>query len=242
MRIRVCHLLFLLAFSFFFHPSCQDRLFDNPFDPRAGEIVFEVVSTILTPSYMPLGLAWDGSTLWNIDGYNNTLYSLNRLSGAQVRALTSPLPGTTGIAYDGQDLWVCSDSAVDVYKINLLNGEIQKRLSLQRGSFTSLTYGLDSLWIADFQSNKILRVKPETAEIISAFPNPGIRVDGLAFDGNYFWTSDSSTLTIYQLSIEGKVLRTFLSPGQSPRGLAFDGYYLWNADGSGKIYQLRFKS
>jgi len=63
-------------------------------------------------------------------------------------------------------------------------------------------------------------------------------VDGLAFDGNNFWISDSSTLTIFQLTIEGRVLRTFLSPGQSPRGLTYDGNYLWNVDGEQKIYQL----
>ncbi len=242
MKIKGWHLLFLIAFSLFPHNSCQDRLFDNPLDPKAGEIVFEVVSTIFTPSFIPLSLAWDGSTIWNVDGYNETLYSLNRLSGAQVRALTSPLPATTGIAYDGQDLWVCSELSVDVYKINILNGEIQKRLNLQRGSFTAIEYGLNSIWLADIQSNTIIRVDPETAEVISSFPNPGVRVDGMAFDGSDFWISDSSILTIYQITTDGTVLRTFLSPGQSPRGLAFDGYYLWNVDGDQKIYQLRFQN
>ena len=80
MKIKTWLLQLLLAFSFFLPISCQDRLFDNPFDPKAGEIVFEVVSTILTPSYMPLSLTWDGSTVWNVDGYNETLYSLNRLA------------------------------------------------------------------------------------------------------------------------------------------------------------------
>ena len=238
MKTRIWRLLFLIVFNFFSYNSCQDRLFDNPFDPLAGEVIFEVVSTIFTPSYMPLGLAWDGATIWNVDGYSDTLYSLNRLSGAQVRVLSSPLPDVTGVAYDGQDLWICSDSFVDVYKINLLNGEIQRRLNLQKGSYTAIEYGLGKLWLADCQSNKIIEIDPETAEIISSFDNPGIRVDGLAFDGNNFWISDSSTLTIFQLTIEGRVLRTFLSPGQSPRGLTYDGNYLWNVDGEQKIYQL----
>ncbi|HDZ25449.1 MAG TPA: hypothetical protein ENH65_02930, partial [Candidatus Aminicenantes bacterium] len=100
MKTKLSFLLYLIVFSLFLQPSCQDRLFDNPYDPLAGEIVFEVVSTISTPSYVPLGLCWDGSTIWSVDGYNDTLYSLNRLSGAQVRALTSPLQATTGVAYD----------------------------------------------------------------------------------------------------------------------------------------------
>jgi hypothetical protein len=47
----------------------------------------------------------------------------------------------------------------------LLVGE--KRLNLQRGSFTAMEYALGSLWLADTQSNKILRVNPETAEILA---------------------------------------------------------------------------
>ena len=230
-----------IVFSFAFLHCCQDRLFDNPFDPEAGEAVFEVVHTIQTPALVPLGLAWDGSTLWNVDGFSDTLYSLNRQSGAQVRSLSSVLKVTSGIAYDGHDLWTCSEAVVDVYKINLLTGEVQKRLNLQRGSFTAIEYGLDNIWIADALSNKILQVDPDTAEILTSFPNPGTRVDGLAFDGHYLWVSDMAMLTIYQMTLEGDVVRTFLSPGQSPRGLTFDGVFLWNVDGNQKIYQLKFQ-
>jgi hypothetical protein len=222
--------------------SCQDRIFDNPFDPDAGEVVFEVINTIPTPALIPLGLAWDGSTIWNVDGFNETLYSLNRLNGAQVRSLTSVLQVTSGIACDGYDLWVCSEALVEIYKINLLTGDIQKRLNLQRGSFTAIEYGNDGLWIADAQSNKVLRVDPDTAEIISSFMNPGTRVDGMAFDGAYLWVSDMATLTIFQMTLEGDVLRSYLSPGQSPRGLTYDGVFLWNADGNRRIYQLKFQN
>ena len=81
--------LSLLVFSFFSLQCCQDRLFDNPFDPQAGKILLEVVNTIFTAALVPQGLCWDGSTLWNVDYYTNTLYSLNRLNGNQVRALSS---------------------------------------------------------------------------------------------------------------------------------------------------------
>jgi len=154
-RTRYCVLLLLFVFSLSCFWSCQDRLFDNPFDPQAGQIILEIVNTILTSAFVPQGLCWDGSTIWNVDVFSNTLYSLNRLSGAQVRALTSPVAATSGVAYDGQDLWVCSETSVEIYKINLLNGNIQKRLHLQRGAFTAIEYGLDSLWLADAQSNKI---------------------------------------------------------------------------------------
>ena len=64
----------------------------------------------------------------------------------------------------------------------------------------------------------------------------------MAFDGFYLWLSDMATLTIYQISVEGDILRAYLSPGQSPRGLTYDGAYLWNVDGSRRIYQLKFQN
>jgi hypothetical protein len=37
-----------------------------------GEAVFEVINTIYSPAYVPRGLTWDGTTIWNIDGANVT--------------------------------------------------------------------------------------------------------------------------------------------------------------------------
>lgn len=231
----------LTAFSLIFSAGCQDRLFDNPFDPEESEIVFEVINTVYSPAFEPRGMTWDGTTLWNIDGSNDTLFGLNAASGAPIRSLKSPLPNTTDLAYDGQDLWVCSESDINVYKINIFTGGIQRRLNLQRGSFLAMEYSLEFLWLADALSNKILKVNPETAEVLSSFPNPGIRVGGLAFGGGHFWISDPRTLSIYELDLGGRVLRKYLSPGQSPQGLAFDGRFLWNADSSQKLYLLRFR-
>ena len=64
MALKNWPLRLAIVFSFAFLHCCQDRLFDNPFDPGAGEAVFEVVHTIQTPALVPLGLAWDGSHLW----------------------------------------------------------------------------------------------------------------------------------------------------------------------------------
>jgi len=234
--------LSIAVFSLAAVPSCRDRLFDNPFDPDVAEVVFEVVQTLAAPISSPLDLTWDGSLLWVVDGPTGLLAGLNPASGALVRTLRPPVSATTGVASDGADLWVCGGESADVYRINVLNGDIQKRLSLQRGAFTACEYAQGSLWLADSLSNKILRVDPETAEIIGSFGNPGTRVAGLAFDGMHFWISDPAAITIYELDSGGRLLRKFLSPGPSPRGLTYDGRFLWNADGNLSLYQLRFPS
>jgi DNA-binding beta-propeller fold protein YncE len=170
------------------------------------------------------------------------IVGLSPANGAPVRTLGSPLSGTTDAASDGSDLWICGERDTDVYKINGLNGDIQKRLSLQRGAFTACEFAQGSLWLADALSNKILRVDPETAQVLGSFDNPGTRVAGLAFDGIHFWISDPRTYSIYELDAAGNLLRKYLAPGPSPQGLAFDGRYLWNADANLRLFRLRFLS
>lgn len=234
--------LSVIIFSLAGPPACRDRLFDNPFDPDAGEAAFEVLQTLIAPGAAPQGLTWDGSLLWMIDAASNTLAGLNPSGGALIRTLSPPFSGTTDAAFDGADLWVCGEGSTDVFKINTLNGDVQKRLSLQRGQFTACEYAQGSLWLADAQSNKILRVDPETAEVLGSFANPGTRAAGLAFDGLHFWISDPARISIYELDSTGRLIRTFQSPGPSPQGLAFDGRFLWNADANLRLYQLRFPS
>ena len=127
--------------------SCQDRLFNSPFDPDAGEGIFEVISTIVTPANEPRGLSWDGSTLWNVDGGANSLVSFNRFTGAPIRVLSSPLPDTTGIAFDGQDLWVCSRTVSYVYKINFifLIFSLHHIARVWMNCYKFVTYGLFSV-------------------------------------------------------------------------------------------------
>jgi len=51
--------------------------------------------------------------------------------------------------------------------------------------------------------------------------------------------SDDGTYRIYQLDLDGRVIKSFASPSTDPRGLAFDGKHLWHCDPStGRIYQL----
>lgn len=229
----------LAASSLVFLIGCNDRLFDNPYDPGRGEAVFEVQNTIYTPAFRPAGLTWDGIVLWNVDGSNDILDGLNSANGSLIRSLRSPLASTTDLAYDGQALWICGDADTNIYRINLVNGDVQKRLSLQRGTFTAIEYAQGLLWVADAQSNKILQVNPETAEILGSFPNPGVRAAGLAFGNGHFWISDPPTISIFEVDAAGRVLRKYLAPGPSPQGLAFDGRFLWNVDSGQRIFELR---
>ena len=47
--------LSIAVFSLAAVPACRDRLFDNPFDPDSGEVVFEVIQTLAAPVDSPRG-------------------------------------------------------------------------------------------------------------------------------------------------------------------------------------------
>ncbi len=137
-----------------------------------------------------------------VDGTSNSLAGLNPASGALIRTPFRPCRERPTRPPTARPLDLRRREHRR-FQVNAFNGDVQKRLSLQRGSFTACEFAQGSLWLADALSNKILRVDPETAEVLGSFNNPGTRIAGLAFDGIHFWVSDPATLTIYELDSIG---------------------------------------
>lgn len=77
----------------------------------------------------------------------------------------------------------------------------------------------------------LMKIDPETGEIVAIFPNPGIAQDhGIAFDGESLWINDFSVLKVFEVSPEtGKILSSFKIPemGSGASGIAWDGMYLY---------------
>jgi len=62
--------------------------------------------------------------------------------------------------------------------------------------------------------------------------------NGLVYDGESLWVSSNFSDRIYNLSLEGKIIKEFEAPAGYPFGLAFDGQNLWLADGSDRIFKM----
>ncbi|TET26648.1 MAG: hypothetical protein E3J76_00095 [Candidatus Aminicenantes bacterium] len=62
--------------------------------------------------------------------------------------------------------------------------------------------------------------------------------NGLVHDGESLWISSNSSDRIYNLSLEGKIIKEFEALAGYPFGLAFDGQDLWLADGSDRIFKM----
>jgi len=75
---------------------------------------------------------------------------------------------------------------------------------------------------------------------VGGFGTYGSAPFGVAWDGTYFWNSDTTADYIYQLKADGTQVGGFASPTPSPMGLTWDGVYLWNTQSSAVyVYQLR---
>ncbi|MCU0236312.1 MAG: hypothetical protein MUC72_04415 [Acidobacteria bacterium] len=228
----------LAVFSFLWLAACNDRLFDNPFDPDAEERAYELLSTLQAGGIAPLDLTFSGDVLWAADG-RERLVALNLNNGAMVRELEVALP-VAGIAYDGVDLWLSVANSSQLVLVNIVNGAQVRVLNLLRGSFGAIDYAAGRLYVADRLSNAILVVDPLNGTIERSIPQPGYGVDGVCFDGTSLWVSDATQMKFFRLDPGGALEKQYQAPSRLVSGLAFAAGIIWCGDRAGKIYKLRF--
>lgn len=84
---------------------------------------------------------------------------------------------------------------------------------------------------------RALRINPDYF-IVPLIAENVYGFNGLVHDGESLWISSNFTDRIYNLSLDGKLLKEFEAPAGYPFGLAFDGQDLWLADGSDRIFKM----
>jgi len=228
----------LAIFSLVGLVACKDRLFDNPFDPEAETRAYEIQSTLQVAGIAPLDLTFSGDALWAVDSLSRVL-ALNYNSGALIRELEFPQPAG-GIAYDGVDLWLSVRNSSQLVLVNIVNGAQIRVLNLLRGSFGPLDYAAGRLFVADYLSNAVLVVDPQTGAIERSIPHPGFLIDGICHDGTNIWTIDATQMMFFRLAASGALENQYQTPSRTASGLAFASGIYWCGDRTGKIYKIRF--
>jgi len=228
----------LAAFSLLCLAACNDRLFDNPYDPDAQPSAYEILGTLQVSGIAPVDLAFSGDALWVVDDFSR-IQALNPNTGAVIREL-DPEVEANGICYDGSDLWLTTKNSTQIVKISIINGEILRVLDLTRGRFAAIDFYSGRLYICDQLSNSILQVDSETGTVERTMANPGFSLDGVTFDGSSLWTIDASQIKIFRLNADGGVTSVYQTPARSPSALASDSGFIWCGDRSQRIYKLRF--
>jgi len=239
MKTKQSVLACAFIFSLLVLAGCNDRLFDNPFDPEADTRAYEILATLQTTNIVPVDITFSGDVLWVVDTQSRIL-ALNYNSGALIRELDfSEL--VSGIAYDGNDLWLAIKNTNQVVQVNMVNGAQIRVLNLLRGNLGCLDYAAGRLYAADKLSNSILVVNTDNGAIEKSISQPGFTINGLVFDGSNFWTIDSSQNKIYRLDGAGAAVNIYQPPSPSAAGLAYAQGFIWCGDQMGKIYKLKFQ-
>jgi len=228
----------LAAFSLLL-AACNDRLFDNPYDPGAEVLAYEILSTLQAGGAVPVDLTFSGDALWAVDSRARVL-ALNYNTGALIRELEVPV-AAAGAAYDGEDLWLSVRGTSQLVLVNIINGAQVRVLNLMRGSFGPLDYAGGRLYVADLLSNSILVVDPQSGAIERSIARPGFAIDGVCFDGADLWTIDASQMKIFRLSGSGALVNAYQAPSRTVAGLAFADGIHWCGDRAGRVYKLRFQ-
>ncbi|MBI4952238.1 MAG: hypothetical protein HY908_09400 [Myxococcales bacterium] len=101
----------------------------------------------------PMGVAWDGDAVWNVDTWDKVIYRLDPGTGAVLRSLPAPASGSCGMTWDGACLWL-SDAATDglVYHIDPANGEVLRTFAGPGGpghQATGVAWDGKHLWVHD---------------------------------------------------------------------------------------------
>jgi streptogramin lyase len=201
--------------------SFQTMLFSLPFN---------------SPGTNPMGLAFDGTYLWNADYTDDKLYKIDR-SGNIIASINSPGTHPRGLAFDGIYLWNTDSTQNKIYKLDLSGNIINSFPSPGTDPF-GLMFDGTYLWNSDYTTDRIYKLDL-SGNIIDSFASPGSNPMDLAFDGTFIWNVDSTTDMLYKLDLSGNIIASCATPGIYPSGLAFDGTNFWHADNyADRIYKL----
>ena len=103
---------------------------------------------------------------------------------------------------------------------------------------SGLTWDGTYLWMIDYTEDQICKINPETGEIITTIPAPGVDCTGLAWDGTYLWCSDNATDRLYKITPSGTIINWF-PVTSTPRGCEFFNGNIWYIDSVNlQIYKL----
>ena len=188
----------------------------------------EIVDSFASPGPAPIGLASDGSNVWNVA---DKIYRLET-SGIVDLEGELPYPDASALDFDGTHFWNLDKSENKIYKWDISDGlakNVIDSIPSPASIPADLAYDGSYLWATSTYTDIIYKLDVITGSIEQSFSSPGSQPTGLAHDGIYLWNADAGSDKIYKMDLSEDI---FDSPGSYPTDMASDGTYLWVADNS----------
>jgi hypothetical protein len=174
-------------------------------DPSTGGTVSSI-STPAVSSRYPLGLAWDGSHLWESEAQANTIFELDPSTGGTLASFPAPGNFPTGLAFIGSNIWVTHDNnnpsggQKQIYQMTT-GGTVLQTFPTPGALPTGLAYEGTNLWMSDNGAQMIYELNTADMSVLGSFSSPGPFPNGLAWDGQHLWVDDNQSKTIYEYSV-----------------------------------------
>jgi sugar lactone lactonase YvrE len=121
----------------------------------------QVIRTIPCPSPCPTGLAVKGDRIWLVDRFSDTIYELDRSSGAVRRELDAPCYQPFGLTLDDAGmLWVGADMPEDsgdkLYRLDPRTAEVTAIVPSPVDPVRSLAWQGNALWVGTKKQGLVL--------------------------------------------------------------------------------------
>lgn len=206
------------------------------------------------PVRHPAGLAFDGKSLWLVEWFTQSFYSLStETSTVQlVRHLTAETP--VAAAFTAEALWTVSADGTVVRRMR--DDKMTPLSRYPRAAPNSAGLAFDGLylWTLDARA-KVLRkhLVDRELSVISTYKWRGAKPAGLIYDGRTLWTLDAADRRLMRHALDrpeelvGAIpLPEYAQGNFIPTGLSWDGSRFWTVgeanDGKGPARLVRHQA
>ena len=119
----------------------------------------------------PMGILFEGSSFWMVDGVTNTIYTLDP-SGSVLGSCVTPGSDAWGIASDGTNLFVTDAQTDLIYTLDPADCSVLSSFSAPGPLSRGLVFDGVNLWVADSQNDMIYKLDPSLGTVLGSFSAP----------------------------------------------------------------------
>jgi glutamine cyclotransferase len=152
----------------------------------------------------PVGLAFDGSSLWVIDKSDRQLVRLDPVS-AQVQDRVSLDGEPTAIAFDGSSLWVALSDLGQLEQRDPSDPTSVQRVDLKTPPLAMVFDGAN-LWAAAPEAGKVFRIDPKTRQVTDTISVAGypVALEAAACGQGCLdvWTANQSSDSVSRIPVK----------------------------------------
>ncbi len=147
-----------------------------------------------------------------------------------VKKIGNGLGLTWSLAWNNKTktIWTSSVSG-EIYHMDPITGNILEQFRAPSSQPWGMAFDGEKIWITDFAEKRTYALNPQTGQETFSFPNPDQEhgAKGLEWNNGHLYIMGWTTNKIYQMDMQGKLVKEIDLDYGAGGGLAFDGQHFW---------------